>query len=60
MELVVGDNVVCPSLNLDLGEDGYGGVEHSSLELAGVVEEGAEVVCPSLKLLVVMEDKLRL
>ena len=40
--------------------DGYGGVENSSLELAGVVEEGVEVACPSLELLVVVEDKLRL
>ena len=55
MELVVG---VCLSLNLDLGLDGYGGVEHSSLELAGVVEEGVQVGCPSLDLVVVVEEKV--
>ena len=56
--MVVGDNFVCPSLNLDLGVDGYGGVEHSSSELVGVVEEGVEVGCPSLVQKVHEEEKV--
>ena len=38
--------------------DGYGGVENSSLELAGVVEEGVEGGCSSLELVVVVEEKV--